>query len=233
MESGNRPPDPSLVTMHQQELQTWVYKPLRDDAWTATILIFVLLAFLGVTFTCTLAFLSAQQSLPIAWAVLAALGAAVLALLSLLGTLRWWHHARPHLPQPPVNQNGSCSDVSDVNLREALKTNAADTPAKIRFVVTWTSYQIVRVADMIFGRRVPPHPIPYTPLGEPGAGQRSGCDANVGTSRPREEGGGEHQDLDAKVVIAPIEVETTLNAIRVYRAPNNVCDAALVVGKRD
>ncbi|KAK2013618.1 hypothetical protein LZ32DRAFT_657948 [Colletotrichum eremochloae] len=163
MASGTRSLDPSLVNIRQRELQTLVYKPLQADPWTIASLIFILLVFIGVTFSCTLAFFSTQRSLPIAWATLVAFSATILALLSLLGTLRWWHYARPLLPKFPVNQNEYCSNAHDVDLRDALENNAADTPAKIRFIITWISYQIVRVADMIFGHGMPPHLISYPP----------------------------------------------------------------------
>ncbi|EFQ32855.1 uncharacterized protein GLRG_07999 [Colletotrichum graminicola M1.001] len=174
MESGTRSLTPPPVTTRQRDMQAWVYKPLRANPWTITIFISILLVFICVPFGCTLAFLSTQRSLPFAWATLVAFSATVLALLSLLGTLRWWHQARPHLPKLPINQNGCCSDVSDFALRGALGSNAADTPAKNRFIITCISYQIVRVADMIFGHRVPPHLIACAPFDELAVDQQNG-----------------------------------------------------------
>ncbi|KAK1580010.1 uncharacterized protein LY79DRAFT_592446 [Colletotrichum navitas] len=180
--SGTRSLAPPLVTMRQRDIHAWVYKPLRTTRWTITAFIFILLVFIGVPFGCTLAFLSTQRSLPVAWAILVAFSATLLALLSLLWTLRWWHQTRPLLPKFPINQNGCCSDVPDSDLPGALESNAADTPAKNRFFTTWISYQIVRVADMVFGHGVPPHLISCTPFDELAVDQQSGSNVYAGTS---------------------------------------------------
>ncbi|KAK1987767.1 hypothetical protein LZ30DRAFT_579411 [Colletotrichum cereale] len=184
-ESGTRPLDPPPVTMQQRELQTWVYKPLRAGPWTIAILIFTLIVFLGVTFSCTLAFFSTQRSLPVPWATLVAFANTLLALLGLLGTLRWWHNARPRLPKLPIHENGFCAGVSDVDLRGTLGDSAADTPAKIGFIVTWISYQIVRVADLIFGYRMPPHLIFNRPFGGSCVDQESGYEVTAAATRTR------------------------------------------------
>ncbi|GJC86176.1 hypothetical protein ColLi_09014 [Colletotrichum liriopes] len=194
MESTSRPLEPSVVLTQRRGQHISVYNSPRINVRAAITFIFILFIIMGATFSCTILVFSTRRGLTVPWATLMAFGTTLLALLGLLGILRWWHYARPRLPRLPINCYGCRLDVSDVDLRDFPENSAINTATTVGFTAAWISDQIARVADMIFGHRMPSHLPGHRTLNERGIDQVVGYKANAETSSPREGGGRVHHE---------------------------------------
>ncbi|TQN69488.1 hypothetical protein CSHISOI_05996 [Colletotrichum shisoi] len=181
----------------QRGHQVQLCNSLSANLRAAVTFVLILLTFLSVVFGCTILVFSTNHHLTIPWATFIAFGAATLALLVLFNTLRWWHYARPRLPKMPINCYGCRTDVLSSEPQDFLGIGSGDgtpidTSTRTGLVVAWVSLQIVSVADVIFGHKMPTRLPPFRADDEQRVG--SGLHVNPGAIRRIEDKGEAHHE---------------------------------------
>ncbi|WQF76688.1 hypothetical protein CDEST_01702 [Colletotrichum destructivum] len=192
----------------QRGHQVQLYNSLSTNLRAAVTFVFILLTFLSVVFGCTTLVFSTNHHLTIPWATFIAFGATMLALLVLFGALRWWHYARPRLPKMSINCYGCRTNILSTEPQDFLGIGSGDgspidTSTRTGLVIAWVSLQIVSVADMIFGHKMPSRVPPLRADDEQRVG--SGLDVNPRAIRRIEDEGEAHHEPTRSGVIVTEE----------------------------
>ncbi|CCF41759.1 hypothetical protein CH063_11941 [Colletotrichum higginsianum] len=189
----------------QRGHQVQLYNSLSTNLRAAVTFVFIVLTFLSVVFGCTILVFSTNHHLTISWATFIAFCATTLALLVLFGTLPWWHYARPHLPKMTINCYGCRTNVLGTDPQDLFGIGSSgsspiDTSARTGLIIAWVSLQIVSVADMIFGHKMPSCLPPFRADDEHRVG--SGLNVDPGTIRRiGDEGEAHHEPMRSGVIV--------------------------------